>query len=117
MIDLDGRVAVVTSGSSGMGLATDGAAAGSGRIGGTVRPGRNPPARAETGLRARFPGKLYAARCDVLDHGRCAPSPPPPRLRWDPQMLVNNAGQGRVSTFADTEDEAGPKNCGSSSSP
>lgn len=108
LIDLNGTVAVVTGGSSGIGLATvalllqSGAAvAFCGRDGQRLRD-------AEAGLRAQFPeARLYAAPCNVLDAGEVQ------RFAADCEhalgaasILVNNAGQGRVSTFADTDDSA-----------
>jgi len=107
-IDLQGTVAVVTGGSSGIGLATaelllqSGAAvAFCGRDAQRLRD-------AEIGLRERHPAaRLYAAPCDVLVPGEVQ------RFAADVErelgaasILVNNAGQGRVSTFADTTDEA-----------
>ena len=68
MIDLSGRVAVVTGGSSGIGLAA-----------------------VDLLLQAAEVTKFAAAV-----QARLGPA----------AMLVNNAGQGRVSTFADTSDAA-----------
>jgi len=107
-IDLTGQVAVVTGGSSGIGLA---AARLFLQAGASVAIcGRNAErlARAESALRDAFPAaKLLAACCDVLnadDVARFADSVQVAFGRVD--MLVNNAGQGRVSTFADTTDAA-----------
>jgi len=108
MIELDGKVAVVTGGSSGIGLATvellleaGAAVAMCGRDEARLRG-------AEAQLRERFPGcRLYAATCDVLKADQVAAFAADVQARLgNVDMLVNNAGQGRVSTFATTEDAA-----------
>ncbi|TCW78039.1 short chain dehydrogenase [Burkholderia sp. SRS-46] len=107
-IDLTGQVAVVTGGSSGIGLATaerflqaGASVAICGRDGERL-------ARAEAMLGEKYPGApLLAARCDVLDEGDVATFAQAVHARFGRvDMLVNNAGQGRVSTFADTTDDA-----------
>ena len=107
-IDLTGQVAVVTGGSSGIGLAT---AERFLEAGASVAICGRDAARlsqAECGLRERFPhGELIATRCDVLDASDVEAFASTVRERFGAtHMLVNNAGQGRVSTFADTTDDA-----------
>lgn len=107
-IDLTGQVAVVTGGSSGIGLA---AAELFLKAGASVAIcGRDSErlARAEAALRERHPqAQLLAARCDVLNAVDVDAFALQVQTRFGrADMLVNNAGQGRVSTFADTTDEA-----------
>lgn len=106
--DLSEAVAVVTGGSSGIGLATvellleAGAA-----VAFCARDGERLRA-AESALRQRFPGaRLFASVCDVLDALQVrAFAEACERTLGCASILVNNAGQGRVSTFAETTDEA-----------
>ncbi|MGK8207438.1 SDR family oxidoreductase [Burkholderia cenocepacia] len=107
-IDLGGQVAVVTGGSSGIGLATaerflqaGASVAICGRDGERL-------ARAEAMLGEKYPGaSLLAVRCNVLDEADVAAFAQAVSARFGrTDMLVNNAGQGRVSTFADTTDDA-----------
>jgi NAD(P)-dependent dehydrogenase (short-subunit alcohol dehydrogenase family) len=105
-LSLKNTIAVVTGGSSGIGLATaslllaDGA-----RV---AICGRD-PARLEAAkarLTAHSPNAVLAERCDVLDadavqaFARKVEDWSGGRV----DLLVNNAGQGRVSTFAGTTD-------------
>ncbi|MFZ4288845.1 SDR family oxidoreductase [Variovorax sp. HJSM1_2] len=106
--NLSGRVAVVTGGTSGIGLATvelllqQGAA--------VAICGRNAErlASAEARLRELFPqAKLFAATCDVLSEASIKDFAAQTQAALGTvSILVNNAGQGRVSTFADTTDAA-----------
>jgi NAD(P)-dependent dehydrogenase (short-subunit alcohol dehydrogenase family) len=107
-LGLQGKVAVVTGGSSGIGLATarlflaEGAAVAiCGRDQARLAAART----ALTGNAAQ--NSLLPVQCDVLDKDavdRFAAAVE----RWTGRcdILVNNAGQARMSTFADTTDEA-----------
>jgi NAD(P)-dependent dehydrogenase (short-subunit alcohol dehydrogenase family) len=107
-LGLQDKVAVVTGGTSGIGLATarlfleEGAA--------VAICGRDEArlAAAKSLLLGNAPEtELLALPCDVLDKdavGRFAAAVEQWRGRCD--ILVNNAGQARMSTFADTSDEA-----------
>ena len=105
---LAGRVAVVTGGSSGIGLATVELLLDSGAA--VALCGRNAERldRAVARLRASRPeARLFARTCDVLDAASVQSFAAESEAALGPaSMLVNNAGQGRVSTFADTDDKA-----------
>lgn len=107
-INLELCTAAVTGGSSGIGLAT---AALLLRAGANVAIcGRNEARllEAEQRLRSEFTqAKLLAHRCDVLDAAQVRGFAAAVVERFGGcDMLVNNAGQGRVSTFEETSDEA-----------
>ncbi|WP_424135709.1 SDR family oxidoreductase [Roseomonas chloroacetimidivorans] len=101
-----GRIAVVTGGTSGIGLATarllleEGArVAICGRDEGRLEAAR---ASLDAG------GRLLALRCDVLNKAEVQAFADAV-AEWGGgalHLLVNNAGQGRVSTFEETTDEA-----------
>jgi len=106
MIDLDGKVAVVTGGSSGIGLATVKLLL---RLGADVALCGRDPGRLDEALavlRRDYPARRILARtCDVLQPGEVADfAAAVAGELGGASMLVNNAGQGRVSTFADTDD-------------
>jgi len=108
MIDLETKVAVVTGGSSGIGLATvelllDAGAA-------VAFCGRNQERlqQVEAQLRQRFPqARMLSSVCDVLSAQQVQAFAAVVEQQLGPvSILINNAGQGRVSTFADTDDAA-----------
>ena len=103
---LEQRAGVVTGGSSGIGLETVRLMLGSGMR--VAFCGRDEArlAGAERALRAEFPlADLLAARCDVLDAADTEQFAAAVAQRFGAtDVLVNNAGQGRVSRFADTGD-------------
>ncbi|HEX7007348.1 MAG TPA: SDR family oxidoreductase [Alphaproteobacteria bacterium] len=105
-LGLQGKVAVVTGGSSGIGLATaerllaDGA-----KVAICARDKDRLQAAADK-LAGAHGDAVFAAPCDVLDKGRVAEFRDVVLDRFGGlDILVNNAGQARVSTFADTADE------------
>src|SRR5262245_14632686 len=105
---LEDRIAVVTGGSSGIGLETAGILL---RAGGRVAICGRDASRLDAAISALAPeataDRVLAARCDVLDAGEVERFAGIVAKRFGgADILINNAGQGRVSTFADTTDEA-----------
>jgi len=106
-IDLTGRTAVVTGGTVGIGLA---AARLFLEAGANVAIcGRNPEKlkAAEEALRKDFPGGgLLVQDCDVLDKDQIgAFAEDVVKAFGGVDMLINNAGQARMSTFENTTDD------------
>jgi len=105
-LGLSGSIAVVTGGSSGIGLATAELLLAEGARVAICGRDAERLGRAQAKLAAIKPGAVLAEQCDVLDKdavtafaGKVA--------AWSggrADLLVNNAGQGRVSTFTDTSD-------------
>jgi NAD(P)-dependent dehydrogenase (short-subunit alcohol dehydrogenase family) len=107
-LGLNGKVAVVTGGTSGIGLATARLLLAEGAAVAICGRDQARLAAAKSSLLGNAAEKaLLAVQCNVLDKeavGRFAAAVEQWSGRCD--ILVNNAGQARMSTFADTTDEA-----------
>lgn len=105
---LASRTAVVTGGSSGIGLATVEVLLAAGAAVSLCGRSADRLEEAVAHLRGRFPqARLFSQACDVLDADAVQAFAAASQAALGPAaMLVNNAGQGRVSTFADTDDQA-----------
>jgi NAD(P)-dependent dehydrogenase (short-subunit alcohol dehydrogenase family) len=106
-LGLQGKVAVVTGGSSGIGLATAGVFLAEGAMVAICGRDKSRLESAQASLLEHAgPKRLLVMTCDVLDKdavSRFAAAVEQWSGRCD--ILVNNAGQARMSTFADTSDE------------
>jgi NAD(P)-dependent dehydrogenase (short-subunit alcohol dehydrogenase family) len=105
---IEGRVAVVTGGSSGIGFETLRLLLGEGAK--VAFCGRNPDrlASAHAALQNEYPeGEVFSWRCDVLNEAEVQAFADAVATRFGgADMLINNAGQGYVAHFADTPREA-----------
>lgn len=105
---IEGRVAVVTGGSSGIGFETLRLLLGEGAK--VAFCGRNPDrlASAHAALQNEYPGaEVFSYRCDVLQEDEVQAFADAVAARFGgADMLINNAGQGYVAHFADTPREA-----------
>lgn len=106
-VDLSGRTAVVTGGSSGIGLETAKRLL---ALGANVaicgRDGDRLDKARDTLGAAADTDRLLARPCDVLDAAQVDDLADSVRERFGgADMLINNAGQGRQSTFWSTSDD------------
>jgi len=105
-IDLTGRIAVITGGSSGIGLACAKLFLEAGAN--VAICGRNKEKLSSTTnvLNKSFPGnRVLSQLCDVLDKNQVEAFGTAVQDHFGGvDMLINNAGQARLSTFAETSD-------------
>lgn len=105
-LGLAGRTIVVTGGTSGIGLATAGLFLNEGAKVAICGRDEARLAKASADLEERFAGKVMAHRCDVTKKEDVeAFAAAVQKWAGGADILINNAGQGRMSTFATTTDE------------
>lgn len=105
-LGLAGKSAVVTGGSSGIGLAITRLLLEEGASVATCARDPKGLADAENGLKSEYGDRLWTMPCDVLDPDQVKRFTESVLNRFGSvDILVNNAGKGRVSTFETTTDE------------
>lgn len=106
-IDLTGRTAVVTGGTAGIGLATAGLFLDAGANVAICGRDANRLTQAADDLKSRYPeDRLLALPCDVLDKAAISDFAQRTANRFGGvDTLVNNAGQGQMSTYEDSDDD------------
>lgn len=107
-IGLRDTVVVVTGGTSGIGLRTARTFLAEGALVSLCGRSEARLKDAREKLAADFPAdRFLCLPCDVLDEGSVEKFARATAVQFgDVSVLINNAGQGRVSTFSDTTDEA-----------
>ena len=105
---LKDKVAIVTGGSSGIGFATAGLLLGEGAKVAICARGEERLQTALLQLKAEFvEAEVFAQPCDVLDEKQVAALVETVTGRWGGvDILINNAGRGRQTTFMETTDAA-----------
>jgi 3-oxoacyl-[acyl-carrier protein] reductase len=105
-IRLDGRSAIVTGGSKGIGLAIAGAFAASGADVAILARGRQSLAAAEAALAAAAPGRIVAIACDVAQAADLRSAYEAATAAFGKvDIIVNNAGKSETGKFESITDE------------